>query len=201
MGRNCRLPGRTGFAPVGAAEVLEVRDLLSSAAAAVHNATHHAASQHAADPAATHGPQAPAFHGTVTAILLLNGAPAAQVPASFSMSKATLAVGAKVKATFSLSFSVGATTESVKGTFSGTIGNIAANGQGTLLQIDPNGGSVTVSVKTGKTTAKATAIPAGSFAVQLSPTSTFLELNADDVFNQGSGSLSGKTLTIDLVPQ
>jgi hypothetical protein len=70
MLRNHRRPG---FAPV-AAEVLEVRDLLSSAPIAVHDASHHAAIEQSAEQSAGITPHEK-FHGTVQSQMAIQSSP------------------------------------------------------------------------------------------------------------------------------
>jgi len=187
---------RSGFSPI-AAEVLESRALLSSAAVAVHNATHHAAI-HQATPATDLTPQA-GFHGTVNALVSFVGSPPGLIPGQFSISKINVVLGAKVTAHFAFSINSGGNKLSLKASFAGTVASFGAVPGGTLIALTPTGGSIVVTSKhAGSPTVKLTAIPNGSpVFVTVNGANSFLGLGATDVFKAGTpGGLAGLPIAI-----
>jgi hypothetical protein len=186
MHRLRRVRDRQGCGFV-AAEVLEHRALLSSAAAAVHSAIHHAAIGPADNPAVLAAPHA-AFHGTVPGTLTINGGSPTPVSGTVSVGKVNVVEGAKVTVKVSYSFASGGTTTTVKGSFVGTISAINPQPEITRIGITPTGGLITLTQKhKGVHTITAKAVSNGSpIGMRLSPTGTFLGLNGLDVFVPGS---------------
>jgi hypothetical protein len=174
-----------------AAEVLEHRALLSSAAAAVHRATHHAAIGSVGDPADNPAVQAAphaAFHATLPGRVSINGASATPVSAKFSIGNVNVVEGAKVTAKFSFSFASGGTTTTVKGSFVGTISAINPQPGITYIGITPTGGLITLTQKhKGVHTITAKAVSDGSpIGLQLSPAGTFIGMSGRYAFTPDS---------------
>jgi len=195
MQRLGRTRLRQGFVPV-AAEVLELRDLLSSAAAAVHGATHHAAIQQSADQTGAIAPLA--FHGTVNAAVAINSGTPKILPGQFSLSTVKLVNGAHVSGHFTFSLTSGASKISLKGKFAGTISGFGPVPGGTLCVLTPTGGSITLTSNLAGPTVKAKAVPGASvILLGLTPSNSFGSLAASDAFPAGSaGGLGGSTITI-----
>lgn len=140
-----------------AAEVLEVRSLLSAGSAVAH-------AVHAAEHAALHHPPQTStpsfsFKGSIGGTL---NVPAFSFTHDFlgtlSISKTTLQPGAKFKASLSVPFVEGLTVSGIKGTLSATIVSNTSSGN-TVIQMTPTGGSLTGSVTFGGTTIKTTLLP------------------------------------------
>jgi len=199
MQRLRRTRQRQELVPV-AAEVLELRALLSSATAAVQGATHHAAVQQAANPAVHIAPQA-AFHGLVQSSVSIAGAPPQLLPFTFSIGNVHVVLGAHVSARFSFSVTSGGNKVSLKGSLVGTIAAFGPiPGGKTLVTITPTGGSMVYSEKVpGHPLFKATAIPNGSpILLELTTaTNAFERIGATDVFRPTApGGLAGQPLVI-----
>lgn len=139
-----------------AAEVLEVRSLLSAASAVGH-------AVHAADHAALHPAKTPvptfSFKGAIGGTL---NVPAFSFTHDFlgtlTISKTTLQPGAKFKAKLSVPFVEGLTVSGITGTLSATITSNTPGGD-TVIQMTPTGGSLKGSVTFGGTTIKTTLLP------------------------------------------
>jgi hypothetical protein len=158
---NVARPRRTerDFAPIPvAAEVLELRCLLSSTAAAVARHALHAADRaqshhgHAATPAGF------SYNGPIAGTL---DVPAFSLSHSYAgtlvISKTTLQAGAAFKATLNIptvgavgGFAVGAIT----GSLSGKITNVVPQGSNQVITIAPKGGSLTAAVTFSHITVK-----------------------------------------------
>jgi hypothetical protein len=182
---------RQAFAPV-AAEVLEVRSLLSAGAAAVHAAQHHAAAH--VQTIEPHG-----FHGNVNAAISIAGGLPSDFPGNFSLSNVKDVVGAKVTASFSFSISQGGATLAAKGKFAGTIQKIVGVGNDQFITLTPTGGSITFSSKDGKDHSKATAFSDGSLLHLTLENGIFKELTATNLFPpNATPPLNNKTVSIDI---
>jgi len=183
---------RQGFAPV-AAEVLEVRALLSAGAAAAHAALHQAA---------LHGQtiQPDGFHGHVGGLVsVANGIPG-NIPGRVSLSKLTIDVGATVTAHVHLSQRTGGNFISVKGTFVGTIDSFGPQGGLTKIIISPTGGSIVFSGKEANQHISATAVP-GATKIQLFLNQgNFVVLTGTDVFTASAPvNLANKPISLELI--
>jgi hypothetical protein len=187
------------WAPV-AAEVLEIRDLLSSAAAAVHGATHHAAIQQPPDPAAQLAPRS--LHATVQISFTVEGGIAEPFTGQLTLSKVKQTIGAHVTAHISISSAATGNRGTVKGSFVGTIANIGVNPQGNVLTITPTGGSVIVhQKKPGLSSTTAKAVPNGTATTLVMAGDTFVLLDATDVFTfSAPPDLAGKTVLTEIKP-
>jgi hypothetical protein len=182
-----------------AAEVLELRALLSSATAAVHGAAHHAAIQ-TANPAGQIGPESAPFHGIVQALVTIDSQPPQLVPGTFSIGKVNVALGSHVSAKFSFSITSGGNKISLKGSFVGTVASFGPAGPKTLVNITPSGGSMTLTVKqAGNPALKAIAIPNGTpiLLALTTASNTFFSMGTIDVFKPGSpAGLSGVAIEV-----
>jgi hypothetical protein len=172
-----------------AAEVLEVRSLLSAGASAVHAAIQHAAIQ---SPAVK---PPPTYKGAVSGAIAIGPPPDFATNGTALVSHFTQTNGSKVKVSFTLSFSDGGTPATIKGNFSGTIQGIQAVATLTIFTLQPTGGKLTLTEKVGGKTIKATATPAGN--------TTLLELNNgvfdsmginDSVSLTAKGGFAGKAI-------
>jgi hypothetical protein len=192
MLRKRRYRYRSEFALV-AAEVLELRDLLSSATAAVHGATQHAELLASNGPEGKLAPQA--FHSAVQIKFTVAGGIGETFPGQFSLSKVTLVDGSKVTAHFSVSNAQTGNEGSVKGTFVGKISTFGHVNAGTQVQITPTGGGVVIHTKTaGKSVTFKTA-PNGTPIVLLLNNGNFVDMGEDTVYLPGAPpDLAGKTL-------
>jgi hypothetical protein len=188
MSRIRRLNGHSQPIPV-AAEVLEVRSLLSAGASAVHAAMHHAAIQ---SPAVK---QPPIFQGAAIAVIQITGGSSHNATGTALVPHFTKAVGSKVTASFTFSFSDGGNPATIKGTYSGTVRQIEQQFPLTIYGLDVTGGKLTLTEKVGGKTIKATATPAGN--------TTLLELNNgvfdsmginDSVSLTAKGGFAGKAI-------
>jgi hypothetical protein len=176
-----------------AAEVLEVRSLLSAGGAAAHAAMHHAATHDAVGQTHAAGPLV-AFHGAASATVNI-GDDKVDSPAHLSVSKFEVALGSKVKASFSLSIPQQGTHTSIKGTFSGTIINIA----GSTMTLAPTSGSMTYSQKSAGKTVKATATPDGNQLELSLVNGAFFVIDGTDSFPPNAPlNLGGKSIDVEL---
>jgi hypothetical protein len=169
-----------------AAEVLEVRALLSAGAVSTH-----IAQRHAADTFANMNK-----HAIADITLGTNTLPIAMGILSMPTVKAQ--DGAKVTAHFSFSEPSGAATLSFKGTFQGKITSSTTQAGATKITINPTGGSIVMSEKaTGIKTVKVKAIPDGS-SLELDLDASLgavLRLQGTDVFPPGA-PFNGETITM-----
>lgn len=155
MSRLRRLNSGSSLPPV-AAEVLELRDLLSSGGAAVHLAQQHAALQ-------TQALEPLALHANVQAALWVNHHSVIGLAALGKVTVPTFSptVGSRVIAKFSLP-SLTANQISVAATFSGRITSIAVSGSQETFTIAPTGGSLMLKEESGNRIVPAKALPDGS---------------------------------------
>jgi hypothetical protein len=193
MQRLCRTRQRQGFVPV-AAEVLELRDLLSSGAAAVHGAMHHAAIQQAASPATVPAPRP--FHGLASAVFSIDGGLETDLTGKISLSKVNLAVDSKISAHFTFSTTVDGIKATLKGSFVGTVFGSNPISTGTQIGITPTGGSVTLTEKA--LGLKAKAVPNGTLIeLTLDANTKYSTMGETDVFVAGSPlGLGGLTIKV-----
>jgi hypothetical protein len=148
-----------------AAEVLEVRCLLSSAAAVGH-ALHGAAQ---AQSHHLHTTPAPGFSfnglfsGTLSIPEFNNFS--RDVAGSLTISKTTLQPGSSFKVKLAVPAIFGSAISGVKGTFAGTVSNVQSSGSDQIITINPstkNAGSVVVSFTLGGVKLSPKATPANS---------------------------------------
>lgn len=176
-----------------AAEVLEVRDLLSSAAAAVHGAMHHAAIQQAGGPTAGVAPGA-AYHVSTQAGVSLDFDPPFFLPGTFSLSNIkSVAVGTKISAHFSFTLTQSpGTTATLKGSFSGTISSVNDFAGSKSIFLTPTGGSISYFQKNnGAVSFNVKAAPNGTpiQLVILDGSSAFVSLGGTDGVKPGGKGL------------
>ena len=154
MAQLRRKPNEWAPGPV-AAEVLEVRSLLSGAAAAVHAAELHAAHVHKAATVPSFS-----FKGSIGGTL---NVPAFSFTHDFlgtlSISKTTLQPGAKFKASLSVPFIEDLTVRGIKGSLSATINSNVPSGANKVITLTPTGGSLTGSLTFSGMTIKTTLLP------------------------------------------
>lgn len=164
-----------------AAEVLELRALLSAGGAVAHAVQHQ---HHVVAPALTVEPSA--FRGNVLAhINIAGGVDLPNVPGTFSAPTVKLVLGSKVTTSFSFSRSNAGSTQTIKGTFQGTITNIQTGALDSKITLHPTGGSLVFTDKQpGHKTITAKAIPliAADITVRQMNTGSFEYFQATDVF-------------------
>lgn len=171
-----------------AAEVLEVRSLLSAGASAVRAAVHHAAVE---SPAAK---LPPIFQGSVDALVQITPF-GNQNPGTGTalIQHSTLTVGSKMTASYTISFSDNGTPATIKGTISGTIQGSDPEGDLTFYPFQPTGGKVTLTETVAGKTIKATATPSGNTITLVMKGSSFVQLGFGDTFSQkAKGGFAGE---------
>ena len=146
------------FCLPAAAEVLEVRALLSSAAGAAHAAVHHANLQ-------THAIAPLTFSSThaLGQIQINNGA-ATTIPVSGNLTASTLQLGVGSKVTVKVTFPPFGSPhpESVTATFTGTVASIDSGIGIQTFTINPTGGSLTLKGFFNNKSVTAKAFPDGT---------------------------------------
>jgi hypothetical protein len=165
--------------PLIAADVLEVRCLLSSAAGAAHAALHHATLED--HTVATGSVKPPGFHSSnINAEVTIQGGTPVAVPVKFSLAPFKLVNGAKVTAHASASEIVSGNKVTLRATFVGTIQLIEAAGAKVI--ITPTGGSIVDSIKGPSTHFTATAVPDGTDTLIFLNGGNFQSFGATDKF-------------------
>jgi hypothetical protein len=164
---------------MAAAEVLEVRSLLSAGAAAVHQAAMHAAHAGELTPNTT-------LHPVVTPQLSAGGQTfTGPTATSFSISQPSVTPGAVVKMHAAFTIIIDAIPVSFKGSFSGKVLSSGPFLGGTKIEVTPTGGSlVSHFVEAGKKLTE-TFVPQGTVAEIL--------LNSQGVFVDFSAAYVNKT--------
>jgi hypothetical protein len=182
-------PRRTPhFVPV-AAEVLELRALLSSAGSAAHAAVNHAAVQtHAIETGAgeTHAVAPHGFHISQNAQIQLGGGSPGNVPVKFSISTLKSVVGSKVTAHASGVIITPGQRETIKATFTGTVQSVVPGAGYTNFAITPTGGNIVIKITGGGQKFTATALPNGTLSGASIFGTKFIDFHATDLFTADS---------------
>jgi hypothetical protein len=174
-----RRPSPASF-PV-AADVLEVRALLSSAASAAHAAVHHAELHSSTRETGAVAP--PGFHAKeITAQIVIQTGQPQNVPVKFSLSRFNPVEGAKVTAHASASVVVAGNKFTLKATFVGTIHLVEVIGNSSEIAATPTGGSIAYSMKGPSGNFKATALPDGFDLIVDLNGGNFTSFNTIDAF-------------------
>jgi hypothetical protein len=178
-----------GVVPV-AAEVLEMRALLSAGAAAVHHHGH------------GHGGHAQThFNGPATAAVSIAGGTAVDAAGTYQMNNVKVVDGSQVTAHFHFSGDVNGHQINLQGTFLGKIASSLVNGTTTTVTVNPHGGSITYSDTFNGTTASGKAFPNGTQMQLVFVNGVFSSLTVTDAFAaSASPSLANQTINLVITP-
>jgi hypothetical protein len=194
MGRNRQVRQRQGVLPV-AAEVLEVRSMLSAGAAAAHAVAHRAAEH-----VRTIEPHK--FNGPLNVQIQVGVGTPEVFPGTFSLSNVKLAVGAKVTAHVLVTETSNGITSSFKGTFQGSISKITTNVGNNFITVTPTGGSIVYTQREpGTKTFIAKAFPTATpmQLVLVSSTGEFATLKVTELFpSTAPGLFANQTITMNI---
>lgn len=179
-----------------AAEVLEVRSLLSAGPSAVHAAMPHSNIQ---SPAVK---SPPTFQGTVSALITIPGHTDAIATGTALVSHFAETFDSKVKASFTLAFSDGGTSATIKGTYRGMIQGMGQLPPETIFQLSATGGKLTLTENVEGKTIKATAAPTNDVLAGLAlDDGDFQRMRIVGAFSvKAQGGFSGKVIDFGFGP-
>jgi len=177
-----------GLIPV-AAEVLEVRALLSSSAAAVH---HHG---HGQGHAQTH------FNGPATAAVTIGANTPVNAAGTYQMNNVKIVDGSQMTAHFHFTGDINGHQVNLQGTFLGKIASSLVNGTTTTVTVNPHGGSIRYSDTFNGTTSSGKALPNGTQMTLVFENGVFSSLTVTDAFGaSASPSLANQTISLTITP-
>jgi hypothetical protein len=177
-----------GLIPV-AAEVLEVRALLSSSAAAVH---HHG---HGHGHAQTH------FNGPATAAVTIGANTPVNAAGTYQMNNVKIVDGSQMTAHFHFKGDINGHQVNLQGTFLGKIASSLVNGTTTTVTVNPHGGNIRYSDTFNGTTSSGTAFPNGTQMTLVFENGVFSSLTVTDAFGaSASPSLANQTISLTITP-
>jgi len=183
-----RTPPSAGLIPV-AAEVLEVRALLSSSAAAVH---HHG---HGHGHAQTH------FNGPATAAVTIGANTPVDAAGTYQMNNVKFTTGSQMTAHFHFTGDINGHQVNLQGTFLGKIASSVVNGSTTTITVNPHGGSLFYSDTFNGTTSSGKAFPNGTQMQLVFVNGAFSSLTVTDAFSaSASPSLANQTISLAITP-